>query len=236
MIPPQEPLPSPERVSGVLRDILADPDFATFEAPLRRQVIEWVLTRIGEIWNWIRGLLGEDGTGTARIVVIVVAVLALVVMMTVAHRQASRVRARQRDQDDPEPAAPLTAGEWLTAANHRARGGAFRPAATALYQGFLLTLEQQGLLAFHGSKTPGDYAMEITRAGPGAAGPGEMAATAGGGSIAGGRFLASFQRYSFGQEEPTEGGYAHLARMAREAGCPVEGPSDEERESGTAGA
>ncbi|MYB05055.1 MAG: DUF4129 domain-containing protein [Gemmatimonadetes bacterium] len=227
MIPSQEPIPSPERVSSELRDILSDPDFATFEAPLRQQILEWVFRRVGELWNWVRGLLGEDGAGTAQTVVIVVALVALVVMVLVASRHASRVRARQGDEDDPEPEAPLTAREWLTAASRQARGGAFRPAATALYQGFLLTLEQQGLLSFHGSKTPGDYATEITRVGPGAAGHGEMA---------GGRFLASFQRFSFGQEEPTAGGYAQLARMAREAGCPIEGPSDEQRESGAASA
>lgn len=223
MIPPQEPVPSPERVSGVLREILADPDFATFEAPLRQQILEWVFRRIAELWNWIRALLGEDGAGTARIVVIVVALVALVIMVLVASGHASRVRARQGDEDEPEPEAPLTAREWLTAANRQARGGAFRPAATALYQGFLLTLEQQGALSFHSSKTPGDYATEITRVGSGAAGRGEMAP---------GRFLASFQRYSFGQEEPTAGGYALLARMARQAGCPIEGRADEAPGSG----
>lgn len=226
MIPPQQQLPSPERVSGVLRNILADPDFATFEASPRQQFFEWLLRRVAELWNWILGLLGEDGTGTAQIVVIVVAMVALVVMVTVASRHASRVRARAGDEDELEAETPRTAREWLTAADRRARGGAFRPAATALYQGFLLTLEQQGLLSFHGSKTPGDYATEITGVGSGATGSGEMAR---------GRFLASFQMFSFGQEEPTPGGYARLEKMARDAGCPIEDPSVEERESGVVG-
>lgn len=104
------------------------------------------------------------------------------------------------------PDTPVSAGEWLKLATERAGRGEFRPAATALYQGFLLTLEKQGALSFHGSKTPGDYEMEIARAD-------------GGAGAAGGRFLASFQDFSFGQDAPTTEAYAGLARLARDAGC-----------------
>ena len=205
-----EPLPSPEQVSEVLRDIVADLEFATFDASLRQRVIGWFFEKLAQAWNWLQRLIGEDGTGVAQIVVIVVAVVALVIMVVVASRHAPRVLGGEGDDDEEQAPAPATAREWLRVANRRAGQGAFRPAATALYQGFLLSLEQQGVLSFHNSKTPGDYAVEIARGG------------AGEGAMGGGRFLASFQDYSFGQEEPTSSGYADLTRMARDAGCSVE--------------
>lgn len=206
-----QPLPSAERVSDVLRDIMADPDFATFDASARDRVIRWLFGKLVDAWNWLQRLVGEDGTGVAELVVIVVAVAALVAMVAVASRHAPRVLGHEPADDEGQEPAPATAREWLGIANRRAGEGAFRPAATALYQGFLLSLEQQGALSFHSSKTPGDYAREIAGGSAGSA-------------SAGSRFLASFQGYSFGQEEPTGAGYTDLTRMARDAGCPAEAP------------
>lgn len=209
-------LPSAEEVSGVLREILADPDFATFSPSLRQQAIQWVLETLSRAWQWFRRLMGEDGTGVMEIVVVVVAFVALLIMVRVASRHAPKWIGQDVAADDADAArAPLTAREWLKAADRRAEQGKYRPAATALYQGFLLSLEQQGALAFHSSKTPGDYALEMSR--------GDAGSDVG--AVAGGRFLDSFQDYSFGQEEPTPAGYASLTKMARDAGCPVESPA-----------
>ena len=220
--PPADPLPPPGEVSGVLREILADPEFATFEPSLRQRALEWLQETLASAWNWLRRLLGEDGTGAAEIVVVVVALAALLIMARVASRHAPKWLGRERDDgpgDDAE--LPETAGDWLRTANRRAGRGEYRPAATALYQGFLLTLERRGALSFHNSKTPGDYALEMARAGSGpAAGP-----TADAGAAT--RFLGSFQDYSFGQEEATPAGYTDLARIARDAGCPVSLPATE---------
>ena len=177
---------------------------------------------LASAWNWLRRLLGEDGTGAAEIVVVVVALAALLIMARVASRHAPKWLGREQDDgpgDDAE--LPETAGDWLRTANRRADRGEYRPAATALYQGFLLTLERRGALSFHNSKTPGDYALEMARAGSGpAAGP-----TADAGAAT--RFLGFFQDYSFGQEEATPAGYTDLARIARDAGCPVSLPATE---------
>ncbi len=248
---PQAPLPSPSQVSDVLREILADPEFATLDASPRRTLIEWFFARLAEAWDWLRRLVGEDGTGAAEIVVIVVALAALIIMLKVASGHAPRVLGGKGDGDDEEAPTPVTAREWLRVASRQAGQGQFRPAATALYQGFLLNLDQQGALSFHSSKTPGDYALEIARGGAGAtagataragaadtagragaaAGDGDTTSGEGAAASARSRFLASFQDYSFGHEEPTPAGYADLERMARDAGCPAGGPEGDAPES-----
>ena len=218
-------LPAPGEVVVVLRDILAGPEFATFEDPsMLRALIGWVLAKLGEFLAWLQQL-GEQ-EGVAAVLVALVVVLVLVAGWKIAARHAPRiVGAGTGEAEHPARGAPATAGEWLAVAQARARLGDLRPAATALYQGFLLTLDQRGVVSFHNSKTPGDYALEIARGDGGTAG---AAAT-------GGRFLDSFQDFSFGPGRPTPDGYTGLARLAREAGCMPEaadvGMSSTERSS-----
>lgn len=210
----QEPatgqLPSADEVSEVLREILTGPDFATFEEGAKWLLLRWLGDLLEDLWRWMRQLLSEQ-TGAAEIATILIVVAAVVILVRVMARHAP-AWLRQGEQEDHQavPESPVSASEWLRLATDRAGRGDFRPAATALYQGFLLTLEERGALSFHRSKTPGDYALEITRGG-GVAGTG-------------GRFLNSFQDFSFGPEAPTTERYAVLARRARDAGCRAEGP------------
>ena len=204
-----EQLPSADEVSGVLREILSDPDFATFEPPPWRRLLGWVWDTLNDAWDWLQRLMAEDGSGAAEIVVVLVALAALVVMARLAAAHAPKFLAsRVEGEPAAEPQVPLTALEWFSTASTRAGRGELRPAATALYQGFLLSLDQRGVLSYHKSKTPGDYAREVAR-GRAAGRP----ATA---------FLDSFQDFSFGLDEPTPARYAVLATIAREAGCPTD--------------
>ena len=208
-------LPAPGEVGSVLREILAGPDFATFEDPsVLRALIGWVLTRLGQFMAWLQQLVGEQ-TGVAAVLTALVVVLVLLAGWKIAARHAPRlVGAGEGKVARPAPDTPATAGQWLAVAQARARRGDLRPAATALYQGFLLTLDQGGVVSFHSSKTPGDYALEIAR------GDGPTA-----GAAATGGFLDSFQDFSFGPGRPTPDAYTGLARLAREAGCVTE-PTD----------
>lgn len=221
-LPGADQLPTADEVSGALREILADPDFATFPPSPWQQFLSWVWDTLVRGWQWLQRLVGEDGTGVAEVIVVVVALAALLVIARVAMSQAQRFRRPDvGDDEDPAPDLPLTAGEWFGTASRRAGRGEFRPAATALYQAFLLSLEQQGALSFHGSKTPGDYAVEIAGRGAGARkAEGTGLPTGAGRTVeAGNRFLDSFQDFSFGHDEPTPKGYAELTRIARDAGC-----------------
>lgn len=217
-------LPDPDEVSRALREILASPEFVTFEEPGRWRALTWIWQRLGQLWNWLLGLAGDGTEGFAGILLILVPLAVVVLAALVFSRHGSRLLAgHESDEVGLAPArAPLKADEWLRLASERAIQGELRPAATALYQGFLLTLEQQGTLSYHSSKTPGDYALELAR----------DRATARGSTSPGARFLVSFQGFSFGRDRPTASEYAGLEILARDAGCharPPEGesPSDE---------
>ncbi|MDE2876485.1 MAG: hypothetical protein OXQ93_13660 [Gemmatimonadota bacterium] len=214
----QEPgarrLPEADEVSEVLREILAGPEFATFQQDPLARLLEWIWEKVEQLWRWLRETLGDVGPA-AEIVTALVVVVVVVALVLLTRRYAPEwLRSENGERSERAAAAPVTAREWLKLASDRAGRGELRPAATALYQGFLLTLDRQGALSFHGSKTPGDYALEMARGG-------------GGGVAAGSRFLDSFQDYSFGQERPTAAGYDGLARLAREAGCSTEGTAPE---------
>ena len=222
---PMDGLPPAEDISGTLRDILSGPDFATFEAPQDPSIVAELLDMLLRLLDWIRSLMEGDTTGILRTLAVLIPLLVLVAAgVIVIRRRRDAVRRPAEGGDAAVEAPPATPNEWLRLASERAGKGFLRSAATALYQGFLLTLDGRGALAYHPSKTPGDYTREISRSrGKGADGP------------AGGRFLNSFQGFSFGQESPTDDAYADLTRLAREAGCDAEGVDrPPESETGTA--
>ena len=219
---PGRQLPEPEEVSEVLREILAGSEFATFQRNPLARLLDWVWRKVLDLWSWLWESLGDQGAA-AEIVTVVIVVAAAVLAVYLARRYAPEwLRGGDGDQGEAAPETPVTAREWFRLATDRAGHGELRPAATALYQGFLLTLDRRGALSFHSSKTPGDYTLEIAR---------------GGGTVAAGsRFLDSFQDFSFGQRRPTGAGYEGLARLAREAGCPAGGTEGGGGAGGGAGA
>ncbi|MYA33252.1 MAG: DUF4129 domain-containing protein [Gemmatimonadales bacterium] len=209
--PAGEPLPSPDEMTDALREILAQPDFVAPPLPPRQRIQEWMANALSDAWDWLRRFLFDEGGGLMEVLAVVVVLGALIALGTVAlrHRprwvQGVRIGGEEGRGDD---GAPTSAREWLGLARTRAGEGEFRPAATALYQGFLLTLDGTDAVAFHPSKTPGDYALEMETA-------------------AGRRFIRRFQGLSFGHETPTSAGYAALEDLARDAGCPTSARREE---------
>ncbi len=198
-------------MSGALREIVAGPDFASLPVPARRRIFNWIADRLSDAWEWLRRFLFDDGTGLLEFLALVVVLGALIALGAVAVRRGPDWVGRARDKAHGGPdadRAPASATEFFDLARARAGEGRLRPAASALYQGFLLTLDKRGTVAFHPSKTPGDYAVEMDAA-------------------AGRSFIRHFQGLSFGQESPTPAGYAALEEMAREAGCPTTAPGEE---------
>lgn len=212
--------PPPEAISETLREILAGPEFATFEPPVRTSLIGEVLNLLMRLVDWVRSLFERDASGLLQALAVLLPILVLVAGgVIVMRRRRDAVRRPARAGDPSTEEVPVTASEWMRLASDRAGKGHLRSAATALYQGFLLTLDGMGALAFHPSKTPGDYTREMSRS-----------YAAGTDARAGRRFINSFQGFSFGLESPTDDGYADLSRLAREAGCAA-GDGDGEADS-----
>ena len=205
----QERLPSAGEVSRTLADILRGPDFQSFDgAPLAQ-----ALTRLWDrFWDWIGGMFPEISDAWVEALATVIAAVCLVAVAVAVLRMLPR-RSPEPARRDPGDVPPerRTARDWLRIATERARAAEYRDAATALYQGFVLTLDGRGAVDFHPSKTPGEYALEAA-AGDGIGEREKAGATT---------FMRSFQKLAFGHDTPTPSGYRGLERLAGRAGCDV---------------
>lgn len=211
----QEQLPSAEEVSRTLADILAGPEFQAFEGGLSSRVLAEAWVRF---WDWVRGMFPGISQSQAELLTVVISAVCLGAVAFVVLRSLPPTDPQSARRDPGAvPDERRTARDWLRIASERARAAEYRHAATALYQGFVLTLERRGAVDFHPSKTPGEYALEV--AGGGVIDEREKVETA--------NFIRSFQELAFGRETPTSSGYRGLERLAGRAGC--EGAPEAER-------
>ena len=210
----QEQLPSAAEVSRTLADILSGPDFQAFE----RGLLARALTRLWAwLQDWINGVLPNISDAQAELLtVLVVAVCLGVVVVVVARSLPARNPRSARRDAAAGPEGRRTARDWLRIATERARAAEYRHAATALYQGFVLTLERRGAVDFHSSKTPGEYALEAA-AGAVIDDREKAAATT---------FMRSFQEVAFGPEVPTPSSYLVLEELAAQMGCARTGDAE----------
>jgi len=203
----QEQLPSADEVSRTLANILGGPDFQAFEGGLQRRVLAELWVRF---WDWVRGMFPGISETQAELLTVVIAAVCLGAVAFVVLRSLPQTDSKSARRDpDAVPDGRRAARDWLRIAAERARASEYRHAATALYQGFVLTLERRGAVDFHPSKTPGEYALEA--AGGGVIDEREKARTA--------NFIRSFQELAFGQETPTLSGYRGLEQLAGHVGC-----------------
>ena len=205
----QEQLPSAEEVSRTLADILAAPEFQAFEGGLSSRVLAELWVRF---WDWVGSMFPGISESQAELLTVVIAAVSLGAVALVVLRSLPQTGLRSaRLNPGAVPDERRTARDWLRIAAERARATEYRHAASALYQGFILTLERRGAVDFHPSKTPGEYALEA--AGGGVIDEREKADAA--------RFIRSFQELAFGSETPTSTGYRGLEQLAGQMGCDV---------------
>lgn len=210
----QERLPSADEVSRTLADILSAPEFQAFEGGLPTRVLSWLWTRFR---NWLSTWFPEISEAQAEILTVLVVAVCFGAVAFVVMRSLPQADPRSAGRDpDAVPDELRTARDWLRIATERARAAEYRRAATALYQGLVLTLERRGAVDFHPSKTPGEYALEV--AGAGAIDEREKAGTA--------DFIRSFQELAFSHDAPTSSGYRGLAQLAGQVGCEVNRDAD----------
>ena len=207
----QDQLPSAEEVSRTLADILSGPDFEAFAGGL-------LIRMLSQLWmrfrDWVRGFFPDVSDAQAEFLTVLIAVVCLGAVAFVVLRSLPQANPQSTRRDpDAVPDELRTARDWLRIAAEQAGDSEYRHAATALYQGLILTLERRGAVDVHPSKTPGEYGLEA--AGGGVINEREKAdATA---------FIHSFQELAFGHETPTPSGYRGLEALAERVGCTVTG-------------
>ena len=211
---PQEQLPSADEVSRALADILSGPDFESFEGSLLVRLLSQLWTRF---WEWIGRFFPDIPETQAELLTVLVVATCIGAISFVVLRWLPKGNPQSARRDpDALPDELRTAGDWLRIAAERARSAEYRHAATALYQGFVLTLERRGAVDFHPSKTPGEYALEA--AGGGVINERETTDAT--------TFIRSFQQLAFGHEAPTSSGYHGLEELAERVGCEVTDNAD----------
>lgn len=182
----------------MLREILAGAEFAVVEEPLGRRLLAWLSEWPMRALRWLLDLAG-DGPDLWQTVALALIAALLVAASVAGYRRIGKRRGRGAQGVESPARIPRGAVEWLQVAGAREARGELRSAATALYRGVLLTLDRDGTLSYHTSKTPGDYAAGVARDSGAAC------------------FLAAFQDFSFGVRQPSRAGYASLSRAAADA-------------------
>lgn len=190
-----------DEVADTLAEILSGPEFQSAQPSL----FDRMMTAVGEVLGeLLRSIALGISAGSGQVLAWALGGVATVVLVVALGRALGRLvgrRRRGRRMSASGPEGVRTVAGWLRAGAERAERGDYRAAATALYQAVLLALDGDGVVMFHPSKTPGEYAAE--------------AATKTRGEDAE-RFLAAFQRVAFGLQAPAGGAYRRLERLARQ--------------------
>jgi len=170
-----------------------------YTVPLRRslfgRVINWLLERLSELVELARG---SHDMRIASIVGVILVVLAVVARIVVA-KQIDIIRKRSGFGAD------LGVGQrrdFWKLARELAASGDHVGASHALYAAVIDGLSRTGAIAFHSSKTSGDYARELTRRG--AANAGEFRA-----------FARDFDSVVYGGSDVAANDYARLLDRAQ---------------------
>ncbi len=165
----------------------------------------WVLGKVWDfVWELIKKYFPEIGPAQSRFATgaLILFPCLLMVWILVRWYRARSGRSGTGFRQHPDaPVKPTGAADWFEVARSLAGDRDFRPAATALYQGLVLTMETFGVVRSHPSKTPGEYSREAPQ-----------------NDIGDGfrTFLQSFQRFAFAQEPPSSKGYQNLLKQAEQ--------------------
>ena len=85
-------LPSTDEISGVLREILADPEFATFDAPVANPFLNALVSRLTALLEWMMELF-DRAPGLATALAVLIPALALLAAgLIVVRRRRGAVR------------------------------------------------------------------------------------------------------------------------------------------------
>jgi hypothetical protein len=155
--PPTDP--TPEALRAVLDSVFAGPAYRWAEEP-------WAMRLLRETWRSLIEWIELLRTGNPAAFRLFVFALLLVLLLALAHGIWVAWRTLRGAAAPPEVRAPAVvaatrdAGWYYAAADRAAAAGRTAEALQLAFVGLALTLDRQGLLRYHASKTPAECARE----------------------------------------------------------------------------
>jgi hypothetical protein len=148
---------TPAQVHDTIAAIVAQPDFATAQREsLFGRFLRFLIAEISDLLRLARGSI--DGR------IIVAAAVLVIGLIVISRIVADRRLATRRRLRSTAGMHGSRRDAWAAARELAARGE-FADASHALYSAVLETLSRSGTIRYHASKTAGDYARELRRAG-----------------------------------------------------------------------
>lgn len=145
------------QIHDTVAKIAAEPKFAEHTAAsLLGRFLRFIGERISDLLDFLSGRADARWVIIAAVVVVAIIIGARITLerQTVAARRARAMHAR------------VSRGgrtDYWTLAAEDAAAGRYAAGCHALYAAVLDTLAREGVVAFHASKTAGDYARELRR-------------------------------------------------------------------------
>ena len=159
------PDPTPDTLRAVLDSVFASPAYRWVDEPFPVRFLR-------ESWRHLIEWLEALRTGNPAAFRVFVFALLLVLILALAHGAWLVFRALRGAAAPAEVRAPAAraetrdAGWYFAAAERAAAAGRTAEALQLAFVGLALTLDRQGLLRYHASKTPAECAREARLAGP----------------------------------------------------------------------
>ena len=151
--------PTPAAFRAALDSVFASPAYRWEEVPAPFRFLREWWTRLGD---WIAGLRTDNPAAfrllVAALLIVLVAVLAHGVW--VVWRTVRGGRALEDEGAETRVSGARDAAWYLREADRAAAEGRMADALQLAFVGLALTLERQGLLRYHASKTPAECARE----------------------------------------------------------------------------
>jgi Domain of unknown function (DUF4129) len=149
---------TPTQVHDTVAAIVAQPDFATRQRQsLFIRFLRFIFAEMRELLGLARGSI--DGR------IIVVAALVVIALIVISRIVADRRLALRRRLISAAVGGHGSRRDAWTTVREMAAQGQLVDASHVLYSALLETLSRSGAIRFHASKTAGDYARELRRAG-----------------------------------------------------------------------
>lgn len=148
-----------DSLRAVIDSVFADPVYDWAERPA---LLGW----LARVWDWLtqsmRDLRDANPELYRVFVVFLIIALGIIVLHTfwVFLQTARRASAPEEAGESIRSAAPRTAAWYRDQAEEFAEAGQYREAMLAAFHALVLDLDRQGVVTYHPSKTPAEYARD----------------------------------------------------------------------------